>query len=646
MSEYSSGGLEAYNLAAFLVGPFDDPSRSMDADPEQANIHNWQIPYYQIALDALRKTAKAETVPDDWMPEPAEGAQLYRDMADVRKRHAMVGGLMHYIEDYKSGINETPLRPHQQEIFDSISDAVLRSSESDEAITIKSATGTGKTAVLVTLVEALKYKEHDNDTVRALVLVPTKDILSQTERAFEKFSDTVHPGVYFSEKKDIRDVTVMTYRSFDMAVRNGVVTDAMVDVIIKDEEHESYGEKTSESLEAFCAANDQRRHKLVFGLSATPRESENLAHESHLIEAIDRGILSPISVNGFKTGAKIEEQERFRKREDYAPEELAALIENDPRNQIILQEVVGGLAEGKRIIVRCLPGGKLLHPHLMSEKINRIMTTIEDPYTQVTSDRKIRSAVVDGDMPMKQRKILYDIFNNPLRDGADGIDVLLFVDTLIRGWDSPIAKKLINGCPSRSPTRMEQLLGRITRPFERMDGSSVYGEAVDLIDESKASQVLFKDIIEKYTDDKEYVPGAIVGPGLIDLRNGKEAFIDKPLDQIDTRSDPDQKTPIVASKRARRDKQITLESDVIRGVADSEKESPFDHPIVLTSSELVDYTKLDDLADELSVFDEDIEDAIMDRNFPVAIYIESDDTETTYVPNTVISRLKSYLRRT
>lgn len=628
----------AYPMADYLVGPFShDPT----TDQSSETLTEWQQPFYDVAVNALYRVAKSDEAAQDWMPTPEQGAELYRELAYERKLHGMISGVVSYIDDYKTGTVETRLLDHQQEIFDAIMESLTQSGI-DEDITIKSPTGSGKTAVLITLLRALKYKEQPSDKVRALVLVPTKDILGQTMNEFKEFAPEIDPGIYFGEKKQLKDITTMTYRSFDIAVRKGIITREMFDVIVKDEEHESGGEKLSESLDEYCTDPETGRRKAVFGLSATPRENKNLAYESNAIELIDRDILSPMSIHGYETGASIHEQMRFRKREDYAPEELEALINNDPRNRLIIQEVLSGLASGRRVVTRCLPGGELLHARMLSEYINGMTADIQDPYTSITTRRQVRSVVIDGGMPMKKRRMLSEMFNDPLRDGADGIDAIFFVDTLVRGWNSPIAKKLINACPSRSWTVMEQLLGRITRKFERKDGSLIHGQAVDLIDSSKLhKQILFSDVVNKNNPGKRYVEGAIIGPGLKDLRTGEDdAFEDMPVEEPEVEVEPrsPKVSPRPTKNAAPSSPALWNETKTVAGTFGND---PFGNAAPMTNEQREQHLSLEDLAELIETDPETLEDAIIERNVPLRV----DEAGDFYVPAAYQRRLKAFIEQ-
>jgi hypothetical protein len=247
---------------------------------------------------------------------------------------------------------------------------------------------------------------------------------------------------------------------------------------------------------------------------------------------------------------------------------------------------------------------------------------------------------------MKTRSLLTDIFNNELRDGSEGIDVFLFVDTLSRGWNSPITKKVINACPSRSPRAVEQILGRLTRPFRRMDGNLIYGQAVDLVDESKTEQVLFSHILNRYAPEgQRYVEGAIVGPGLLDLRytTGISAFEPIPevprLVPIGTPKAPKRTptTPRVISSGV---------TDILRDVSNTIKSNPFSEATPINNAELEQYSSIGAVAELIGVTEAEVEDAIMDRGWQLGVSSQTASGEALYyVPNASLRRLEAYLER-
>ncbi|HSX42626.1 MAG TPA: DEAD/DEAH box helicase family protein [Candidatus Saccharimonadales bacterium] len=522
---------EVVALADWLVGPF-----SHDEQMESGELAEWQVPFYDVALGGLRRIAglnQEEDLPLDFQPDPLKGVELYRELAYDRKVHGMITSLHAYIGDYKSGELTTKLRDHQQEIMDVLAREIATVGM-DRQINIKSPTGTGKTAILTTLIEALKYKEQPNDKVRALVLLPTKDILGQTAKAFKKFTG-IEAATYFGESKAIGDVTAMTYQSFKKALERGDITEESFDVVIRDEADTFSRGKTGEIVDQYCRGSETGRRKLAIGLTATPHEEQKLSYERTVLESISDGLLAPLSTYQRHTHAVVREDSDRDWREDFKDSEIGHLMDDPERNGMIIEEIVSGLESGRRVLLRCIPGDGLRHPKIINDMLLALgKIDVKHPYMGDVVRRRIRPVIIPGDMTMRHRELLTGVFNNHL---DDRIDVLLFVGTLIRGFDSPVAKKVINAAPTRSPAIEEQLLGRAERWFETHSGNVMDAQAVDIVDSSDSGQITFEDIVNRDAPEgMRYRANAIIGPGLADVSNHSSApgsaFEPIPLDEL------------------------------------------------------------------------------------------------------------------
>lgn len=514
MSEVGRPDIEAYALTNWLVGPFAVAS-TVEAAAEPT-LAPWQMKFHDIALGALRRLAGQEHIPDGWTPAPVEGASLYRELAYERKLHSMIGGLKAYVTDKPSGAAITKFRANQYEITDTLYHAVEDVMLGDP-IRVKSPTGSGKTAVIVGLTEGLKYHEQPSDEAGVLILVPRKDILGQTVATFAQFSQAIRPSVYFGEKKELGKVTVMTYQSFNNAFKAGVITRDMFDAVIRDESHRARGDEISRNLKHFIHGGKGDKPKAVFDMSATPKvKAEQLHYSMTVVEGIKRGILSPVSARRIYTGADITELEDRDFRDDFSRGEVRSLIHNRARNEIIVDEIVSGLRSGRRTIVRCLPGEDLAHPGIIQQMLaERGKIPIRNSYMEDREVRLPHVLTIRGDMRMEERKKIYKIFSE---DMNFDLDVLLFVETMTEGWDGPIAKKLINAAPCRAEWLIEQLFGRVLRPYARHSGKIVTAQAVDLIDHSASGQVSFTNILDRDAPmGMRYREGVVVGKGLADL---------------------------------------------------------------------------------------------------------------------------------
>lgn len=510
---------ETVALADWLVGPFSyDTTGTITGE-----LAEWQVPFYDIARNGLLRIAglrEDAELPPDFQPDPLAGVELYRELEFDRRVHGMINGSIAYVEDYKSGVRTTKLRPHQRDIMDVLVEETVKVG-ANRQINIKSPTGSGKTAVMVTTVEALKYKDQPNNKARALVLVPSKEVLFQTMQAFKDFTD-LEAVMYFGESKQVGDVTVMTYQSFKSALARGDINEDSFDVVARDENDTFSKHKTGQLIDDYCQNSPTGRKKLVYGFSATPREEQNVVYERTILDSIRDRQLAPLAVYQRHTQSQVHDRDADW-REEFRESEVSHLMFDEDRNGIIVDEVLSGLASGRRVMARCIPGKDMLHPEIIKDLLLRSgrnrngVVKIQHPYVGDIGHRQIRPVVIKGDMPTTDRRLLTGMFNNHL---DDRIDVLLFVGTLIRGFDSPVAKKIINAAPTRSPSLEEQLLGRGMRWFLTQSGNVMSAQAVDLVDNVDGGQVTFEDIINRDAPDGyRYRQGAIIGPDLADLRD-------------------------------------------------------------------------------------------------------------------------------
>lgn len=502
---------EAFELTSWLVGPYQ-----MRPEGSQS-LEEWQIPFHEVALGALKGLAAANHIPDGWVPDPVKGIELYKQLTYERKLHTMIRGLKIYAAERPEEGAIAKFRDNQYDMTNTLAE-VFTTAAVGSPIRVKSPTGSGKTAVIVGLTEGLKYKEKRGEEVGVLILVPRKDILGQTTNAFAQFSSNIRPSVYFGEQKNMSDVTVMTYQSFNRAYNEGVLPRNRFDAVIRDESHRAHGDETGRNLRAFCYGNRGNRPLVVFDMSATPKGGGELHYEKTVVEGVGEGLLSPISARRIYTNSRINETEVHRKHDDFLMGEVSGLIDDKARNEQIVQEVLAGLRGGRRTIVRCVRGDNLRHLDVLDKMIRQKgKVEIMNPYMQDIEFRPVHVLAVRGSMSMAERKKIYKIFSEDLNFD---LDVLLFVETMTEGWDGPIAKKLINAAPSRSDWLMEQLLGRVLRPYRRYNGELVTAEAVDFIDHSQSGQVSFTDILDRDAPPGMlYREGAIIGKGLIDLRS-------------------------------------------------------------------------------------------------------------------------------
>jgi superfamily II DNA or RNA helicase len=459
----------------------------------------------------------------------------YDALHETQQHLRMVHNLENFILDREAGMSESELFEHQQDVFHDIYKFLINP-PLDEAGNyirkgyIKLPTGTGKTAIFTTLVDILnKPLEEGAPKLKSLVLVPKLDLVSQTvgtsedgiERGFARFAKDTSVTEYHGQKKDLSgDAVVMTYRSFNILVRAGLLDKDLFDLVVCDEAHNALAQQVRQSLENYCEG------KLVIGLTATPDFASNKRvidffpseiHNVELREAIEEGFLAPVQCLAVTSDEEIKTLGRGGG--DYTEAELEKLIEHEWRNQKAVEFAKQFISDGKQGLISCVPGQDLAHARLMTEKLQA--ENIVDPVTGET--RKIRAMAVGGHISKEERTAIYQQFEN------GEIDVLTYVDLLTEGWDSQAAKFLINLRPTTSPVNAVQRMGRILRPGE-------LAIIVEFIDKSDKPQFTFYHALGV----EEIELGKIYGPRPSDGEG-------EPEPRFDTQTLPDDLRELLAA---------------------------------------------------------------------------------------------------
>lgn len=421
------------------------------------------------------------------------GRQFTEITPGMKLRYHLLHNLEKYIQDDESGISESLLRHHQQNVFHDIYGFLATDHKQEDGSShnrgyIQLPTGSGKTAIFSTLVDALNAPLNDGDrNLKALVLVPNLDLVDQTvgvdgRRGFSQFAKDTSVTRYTGSSKDIDgDAVVMTYQSLPYALKNGAIDANTFDFIICDEAHRALGDVTRSALEV--VAND----KLLIGLTATPEfKSKNVGdlfyekiHGLELREAIEIGLLR--RVQGFAIGT--DETIEAIGTGDYSDKDLAKLIHSEWRNNKAIEFTKSFIENGQQGIVSCIPGDDLKHARELADSLNQ--EGIIDPRTGEL--RPVRAAVAMGSK--SERAALYQAFEN------GDIDVITYVDILTEGWDSDKATFLVNLRPTTSPVNAVQRLGRILRRTPEDNIATV----IEFVDKSNKPLYTFFHAMEEDT---------------------------------------------------------------------------------------------------------------------------------------------------
>ncbi len=415
----------------------------------------------------------------------------------------LVRNLVHFMESQDSGLESSSLREHQRDVFHDLYDFIARPRLDDDGAPIlrgyiQLPTGGGKTAIFSTLISALsKPGEPGDKRLKSLVLVPGIDLVEQTighdgARGLSQFAVDTKATRYTGDEIDLTgDTVVMTYHALNFAVKKGLVTKDMFDLIICDEAHRALGEETRNSLDGIS------NETLMIGLTATPNfQKKGLRgmfpeqiHSMSLKEGIELDLLAPVQCYAVTSDTKIE---TLSNRGEYSTKELSGLIENEWRNAKAVEFAKALIQQGKQGLVSCVPGKSTKHAADMAERLSE--AHVIDPNTGLS--RAVRAVAVTQDT--HNRQDIYAAYE------AGKIDVLTYVDVLTEGWDSEKAKFLINLRPTTSPVNAVQRLGRILRKTDDNEMATV----IEFIDKSSKPTYTFFHALGEAT----IAQGKVYGP--------------------------------------------------------------------------------------------------------------------------------------
>lgn len=334
-------------------------------------------------------------------------------------------------------VSEIQLRPYQQK-------AVAAMMSKNQGVAV-APPGSGKTVMAVDMTMKRKQK--------TLVMVHTKDLKSQWQDRFEKFTG-LKPGVIDDSTFDMEQpVIIGMVQSLNSKQLNSDFLNSFGCVIL-DECHHAPAFTFERLINQFPA-------RYRYGLTATPERRDGLSfmlsavfgpviHTVERDELFSEGeIIKPI-IKAIHTGFYMVECEDYRS--------LIDAVTNDPdRNHLILKHLIREAEDDHSCLV-------------LSERISHI----EDLFLIFrTLCADIRSEVLTSKVPKAERKEI-------LKDADEGRVKVLFATKLAdEGLDIPRLDRLFLTCPVRSSNKVTQQTGRIMRTFPGKRDAVVY----DFVDE-------------------------------------------------------------------------------------------------------------------------------------------------------------------
>ena len=365
-------------------------------------------------------------------------------------------------------------------------------------------TGTGKTEIAFECARkmaSLIRQQNPPMVFKILFLVPRIVLIEQNIKRLIKYGIKKEKiGVYYGEKKDIKEITFSTYQSiiknFDLLRQS--------DMIILDEMH--MVSKTAKRLSKIFDVLYDNYDKLILGLTATidendPRYSEimNLIPpvKKYMIkEAVNDGRLSQPQVVLKPVKLNLEERRIYEQTTSTIKDISIKLKASNPlivsrllktgghrarlaklwfasvhKRKKLLNETNSKLNEAVNIVKN--------HP---KEKIMIFSETIEsiNKISEILKKNKIPSEVIHNKVKTKQRQDILDSWGK-------NYFVLLSVHTLEIGFDIPSVSIAIIVSNTKNMHQLIQRIGRVIRKTDEKSQSLIY---VVYVDDTKDRDIL------------------------------------------------------------------------------------------------------------------------------------------------------------
>ncbi|MGE3859852.1 MAG: DEAD/DEAH box helicase [Nitrososphaeraceae archaeon] len=365
-------------------------------------------------------------------------------------------------------------------------------------------TGTGKTEIAFECARKIAskiIKQNPHMKFKILFLVPRIVLIEQNIERLTKYGiDKQKIGVYYGEKKDVKEITFSTYQSI---IKNLELV-KQSDMIILDEIH-----MVSETAKKFSRIFDvlySQPDKLILGLTATIDEDDrkyskimNLIPpiKKYMIkEAVNDGRLSEPKIV-FRSVIMNLEERKIYEETTAAIKEISLKLKSS--NPIIISNLLkagGARARLAKLWFESVQKRKKLlsetrsklnesvnivknHP---SEKIMIFSETIEsiDKISEILKRNKISSQVIHNKVKTKERQEILNLW---------GINffVLLSVHTLEIGFDIPSVSIAIIVSNTKNVHQLIQRIGRVIRKTDLKTRSLIY---VIYVDNTKDKNIL------------------------------------------------------------------------------------------------------------------------------------------------------------
>jgi superfamily II DNA or RNA helicase len=354
-----------------------------------------------------------------------------------------MNSLQQYVAQAEADPSSTILKPGQIRQMREFADFFEYDAARRQGGYLVSPTGSGKTVLYTELVHATK--------LRTLVVVPTKELVAQTLEEFRQNAGYRHLDigtVWSGEKREGRNVTIVTYASLNRAVKS---TDAKAHIdprkygmVVYDEGHLVLGQEYRKAIEQF-------RHAIQIDVTATDEynEAKKVGHvlpveisRLDMIEAQNEQLVAPHRSIIVKTHTDMR-RVKVASTGDYADDELYRTINTDQRNGVVV-DTYEGLFNGKKSIAFC---ANIEHAKHMADMFRERGFAAEAIHSKMSD--------ADRDAVLKRLK-------------SGDIKIICNVDVGALGLNLKDLEVALMVRPTLSSLRLKQSVGRVMRIWEDM----------------------------------------------------------------------------------------------------------------------------------------------------------------------------------
>jgi superfamily II DNA or RNA helicase len=348
-------------------------------------------------------------------------------------------------------------------------------------------TGTGKTEIAFECARrAAELSGQDRFTI--LFLVPRIVLIEQNVRRLRRYgvSDD-HIGIYYGERKDIREITISTYQS---AINNyNLIRSA--NMVVLDEVH-----LVSESAVAFDSIFDiivEDSRKAILGLTATINEKDPKYQtiltvvppiKKYMIkDAVTDGRLAKPIVKPVEVSFTLEEQKSYdeaseaikdisRKLQAYDPTKMTKILMRGGSRASMAKIWFAHVRKRKELLSatrqKLLKAVELIKRHT-GERIMIFSETIDSiqQLKAILETNGIPAQTIHNGIKPKERKEILESW------GKDYFP-LLSVHTLEIGYDVPQVGIAIIIASTSNMNQVAQRIGRVVRKVDGKDQALVY----------------------------------------------------------------------------------------------------------------------------------------------------------------------------